>query len=52
MKAEERDLPVILAPPLAPDASFDADLAAGFDIDWLAIRPESGRRPVPRRRAA
>lgn len=52
MKAEEPDLPVILAPPLAPDASFDADLAAGFEIDWLAVQPEPMRRPSARRRAA
>ena len=52
MNAEHRDLPVVLAPPLSPDASFDADVAAGFDIDWLAERPDTPRLPVPRRRAA
>ncbi len=35
MKPEDQPLPEILAPPLAPDASFDADVAAAFDVDWL-----------------
>lgn len=52
MSAADRDLPAVLAPPLAPDASFDADVAAGFDIEWLAERPDTRRLPLPRRRAA
>jgi hypothetical protein len=39
MKPEDQPLPEILAPPLAPDASFDADVAAAFDVDWLGELP-------------
>lgn len=35
MKPEEQSLPETLAPPLAPDASFDADVAIAFDVEWL-----------------
>lgn len=33
----ETDLPHVLAPPLVPDASFDADVAAAFDAEWLSV---------------
>lgn len=32
----DTDLPAMLAPPLSPEATFDADVAAGFDVDWLS----------------
>jgi hypothetical protein len=38
MKPEDKPLPEILAPPLAPDASFDAEVAAAFDVEWLGGR--------------
>lgn len=33
----ETELPRVLAPPLVPDASFDADVAAAFDVEWLHL---------------
>lgn len=43
MKPEEQNLPETLAPPLAPDASFDAEVAAAFGAEWLAS-PVLGRK--------
>ena len=51
MNAEDRDLPVVLAPPLAPDASFDADVAAGFDAEWLRGADDRDAGEAPRRAA-
>ncbi|WP_293421996.1 hypothetical protein [Phreatobacter sp.] len=36
MKPEDQTLPETLAPPLSPDATFDADVAAAFGVDRLA----------------
>lgn len=36
MKPDDQTLPETLAPPLSPDASFDADVASAFGVDWLA----------------
>jgi len=35
VKPEDQTLPETLAPPLSPDATFDADVAATFGVDWL-----------------
>jgi len=50
MTADERDLPVMIAPPLAPDASFDADVAAAFGTAWLGGPRDQAAEP-PRRAA-
>ncbi len=36
MTADGSTLPVIVAPPLSPDASFDADVADLHEVEWLA----------------
>ncbi len=43
MKPEDQSLPETLAPPLAPDATFDAEVAATFGVEWLAP-PVLGRK--------
>lgn len=50
MSAADRDLPAVLAPPLAPDASFDAEVAAAFGATFLAKARR--RRVEPPRKAA
>ncbi|MBN8940049.1 MAG: hypothetical protein J0H01_11180 [Rhizobiales bacterium] len=35
MTPETTPLPVMIAPPLAGDASFDAEVAAAYDAEWL-----------------
>ncbi len=35
MTADETTLPVIVAPPLSPDATFDADVADLHEVEWL-----------------
>ncbi|WP_170182001.1 hypothetical protein [Phreatobacter stygius] len=36
MTPETSPLPVMIAPPLAGDASFDIDVAVAYDAEWLA----------------
>jgi hypothetical protein len=43
MNDETKRLPATIAPPLAGDASFDADVAAAYDAEWL-----SPQRPAVR----
>jgi hypothetical protein len=42
MTPDETDLPTIVAPPLSPAASFDADVADLHDVEWLAA-PSAAR---------
>jgi hypothetical protein len=36
MTADGSTLPVIVAPPLSPDATFDVDVADLHEVEWLA----------------
>lgn len=47
MTPETVPLPVMIAPPLAGDASFDAEVAAAYDAEWLAApRSEAPVRTI------
>ncbi len=35
MTADANALPIIVAPPLSPEASFDADVADLHEVEWL-----------------
>ncbi|CEJ09990.1 hypothetical protein [Phreatobacter sp. AB_2022a] len=35
MTPDTSSLPILIAPPLAVDASFDVDVALAYDIEWL-----------------
>ncbi|WP_256371366.1 hypothetical protein [Phreatobacter aquaticus] len=35
MIRDEQDLPTLTAPPLSPEASFDAEVAETFSVTWL-----------------
>ncbi|MGU9979300.1 hypothetical protein ACJ4V0_04570 [Phreatobacter sp. HK31-P] len=42
MTPDETRLPVMVAPPLSPAASFDPEVAALHDVEWLE-RPSLAR---------
>lgn len=35
MTPDTLPLPILIAPPLAVDASFDVDVALAYDTEWL-----------------
>lgn len=35
MNRDEQDLPIVTAPPLSPEASFDADVAETFSVTFI-----------------
>lgn len=39
MTPDDTALPLIVAPPLSPAASFDADVADLHEVEWLAAAP-------------
>ncbi len=39
MTRDETDLPIIVAPPLSPEASFDVDVATAFDVVFIEPLP-------------